>query len=208
MDSEYDYWYVDGTYRVILYLIVLFISLPTLVIKWYFENPKRSFATWWFDVSKTLIGYLVLNAIPDIYFVVSSEYIEDIHKQYCRIKFMGLIFDGILVTFFTYVFLRVFENLPIKNRRLKFITGEYPNGVKSWLYQLWIWVIVIIISKTIVLCVIYIFYTPFYFVNIFLYLFTWNLNLEKIIVLFVAPLIQSVVVFHINVSLGSKIILK
>ena len=201
--SEFEYCYIYGYFRIILYLILLILAFPILIIKWYNENPRRAVRIWWFDTSKTLIGYIILNAFPTYYFIANTEILEDINRQYCRITFMGTILDGVLVTCFTYFFQMVFENWSIQSQRYKFVTGIYksPNAFKSWSYQLWVWLLTILISKLLVIGVIYLFYVPLYFLTYFiLYLVSWNFTLEKVVILLLAPLIQNIIVFYANVS--------
>lgn len=85
--------------------------------------------------------------------------------------------------------------------KYRFYTGVYPRGLKSWIYQLFLWIIVIVISKILVLFIIYVFYTPLYFITFFILYFSWNDTIEKIIILVIAPLIQNLFVFYVNVSL-------
>ncbi|CAI2369542.1 unnamed protein product [Moneuplotes crassus] len=199
MDSDYENCYFYGLYRFILYIVVICIAFPVLVYKWTREKPRRSIRTWWFDVSKTLLGYLVLNTIPAYYFMASTAIYADIYQQYCRISFMGTLMDGILVTGFSYFFLMVFQNFSHASKKYRFYSGSYPKGCKSWIYQLILWLVIILISKLVVLTLVYIFYTPLYFLTFFvLYFLQWNSMLLKSTVLIVAPIVQNVFVFYIN----------
>ena len=205
MELDTKYCWIYGAYNVLLHIIVLCFAFPTFIIKWHFENPKRPLKIWWYDVSKTLLGYALLNIIPAYYFIADTE-VFDVAKQYCLIHFMGTLMDGIFVTAFTYFLSMVFQNISLEVPKFKYITGYYPNGLRSWFGQVIIWLIVVSVSKFMTLGLIWLLYTPLFFINFFiLYLVSWNNALQNIVIVFIAPLIQNIAVFYINVGHSYKI---
>lgn len=194
------------------FICVFVLSFPILLIKYYKETHRRSFKVWWFDVSKIVMGYFLLHFIP-AYYIIADENINDIKKQYWLINFMELLMDGIFVTAFSYLFVLMMQNISgscFKLKNFQFIIGLYPNGFKSWIYQLAIWALVLVMAKFLVFGIIYFFYVPLYFISYFLmylvhlpfYYFnqSWKLMFEEIAILIIVPWIINIIVLIINVS--------
>lgn len=197
MQLDVDDWWIYGTYNIILHGIVLILSLPILFFKWRAEYPRRALNVWMMDVSKQIIGYIVLNLIPAYYLISNDE----ITANYWLILFMGTLLDGLIVTAFSYLFLITWQNAFNNWAGLKYVSGIYPNGMKSLAYQLVLWLFMIMLSKFIVLAMIYFLEQPLFFSMYFLlYLLRWNKTFEFIVIMLVVPLFINIVVLAIQVG--------
>ena len=197
MQLDVEDWWIYGAYNIILHVAVFIFSLPILFFKWRVEYPQRACNVWMMDISKQIAGHIVLNMIP-AYYLISND---DITTNYWLVLFMGTLLDGLIVTALSYLFLLSWQNAFNNWASLKYVSGIYPNGMKSLAYQMALWLLIIMTSKFIVLGLIYFFEQPIYFSMYFLlYLLRWNRTFEFVVIMLVTPLLVNIVVLTLQVS--------
>ena len=151
-------WYFGTTMNLFLHFSIFTISLPILIVKRNREHYPRPFSIWILDVSKQMIGYIVLN------------FRFHMHEDFCVAYFEEIITDGIFLTSLWIIFhilsqklIRVFQ----PNRMSRMESGNYTAkwSFISWLLQLGVWLTIWIVSKYIVYQLTGLFISHLYYVS-------------------------------------------
>ncbi|KAF9293747.1 hypothetical protein BGZ74_011569 [Mortierella antarctica] len=172
-----------STFAIFVQLLLATIAFSTLIFKRSKERPMRPIKIWLYDVSKQIVGGVVihsLNLLAATAFGLSSER-EDSNP--CIWYFLNIFLDTTFGVGVLYLFLKgadkYFQHMRIEGLR----TGEYgnPPQIQRWWKQTLVFSLGLVVMKIVVVIVLT---WPFLF-TFGEWVLGWTLQNEKLQILFV-----------------------
>lgn len=176
------------------------IAILSLVLKRKYEIPKRPWRIWFFDVSKQVVGALIihfLNVLGSI--LLSSEPGEGLDENPCTWYFLNILFDTTIGVPILWCMLLYVYKLATKLNIGGIVSGEYgdPPKLSSYFKQLSLYLLALILSKFVLSLVLY--FVPF-LDDWAAYLISWSTfdeRVEIVFVMLVFPTIMNSVQYYV-----------
>lgn len=168
------------------------IAILSLVLKRKYENPKRPWRIWIFDVSKQVLGALIihfLNVLGSI--LLSNEPGEGLDENPCTWYFLNILFDTTIGVPILWCMLLYVYKLATKLGIRGIVSGEYgtPPRLSFFFKQLVLYLVSLILSK--VVLSLFLYYVPF-LDDWAAYLISWSTFDERVEIVFVMLLFPTV----------------
>lgn len=114
---------IVGLKGILIQVCLGVLSFSVLILKRFFEHPRRPWKIWRFDTAKQGISQLLAHFINLSISVALTT--EDPTSDTCLWYFITNIFDNTVGVLFCVLSLRLFEKLFFKKRRYDLISGNY-----------------------------------------------------------------------------------
>lgn len=202
-----------GIFSLFIQVILGIFLLMLLLIKRYYEKPKRKFILFALDTSKQLSGLLIIHCINLLF---SYFYGENTSSDECYWYFTSVLIDCTYGIFFNYICLQTITLLMFR-LEIDIRTGNYFKKIhlnkkiiteicyKSYFIQLVIWCIIVILMKISVICIqIYFSSYLIIFCDVIFNFFSFSDTNELIFNLVVFPNIMNAIQFLITDNILKK----
>ena len=103
------------------------LSFSVLILKRYFEHPKRPWNIWAFDASKQMISQLIAHFI-NLTISLALTY-DKKNSDECLWYFVTNVFDNSMGVFICIVLLKLIENNLRSRRKFELISGNYYSKI-------------------------------------------------------------------------------
>lgn len=114
---------IVGLKGILIQVCLGVLSFSVLILKRFFEHPRRPWKIWRFDTAKQGISQLLAHFINlTISLALTSQ---DPDSDTCLWYFITNVFDNTVGVFLCVISLRLFEKLFFKKRRYELISGNY-----------------------------------------------------------------------------------
>lgn len=193
----------EDDFTAFVQVLLAALALASLWIKRKFEQPRRTFKTWFFDVFKQGFGAAyghVLNMI--IAAIIADNVRGDLElNDQCAWYAINFFIDTTMGLFISVLFLNALAKLANKHgwETLK-EGGIYvgPNAVKTWIHQLIAWVVILSVVK-IILCFVMWMFSPIlaYIGQIIFAPFQTNIRFELLFIMILLPAVLNLFYFWI-----------
>lgn len=158
---------VLGDFFGVLVQGILFgVCVSTLLLKWYFEKPRRQFKIFLLDSSKQIFGAGVIHVLNMVCAMMFSG-LDSATADECAWYWVNIMIDTTFGVVVCWALLRVSEKLfgyDSGHYGKKAETGidwEHNPDYHKWLSQITVWGIIVCIMKLIVVIIMYI-WAPFW----------------------------------------------
>ncbi|KZW04468.1 hypothetical protein EXIGLDRAFT_636054 [Exidia glandulosa HHB12029] len=167
----------------------------SLVYKRNHESPKRKWRIWLFDVSKQVVGQVVVH-IANVSLAALVGHVSAANP--CAQYFIHVLLDTTVGVALLYAFLRLFTYLLVHKMQLKgFETGQYgdPPSLFYWSRQAAVYIVSLLCMKIIVLLIVS--FLPF-LSSASEWLLSWlSASLQVIFVMGIFPIVMNILQFWI-----------
>ncbi|KAJ2661655.1 hypothetical protein IW148_003299 [Coemansia sp. RSA 1199] len=125
-----------GGFSIFVQVLVGTLGFSTLIIKRYFERPRRSWLVWGFDVSKQMISGSIMHMCNLLVSALSGTSTADATNP-CAWYVLNLTLDCTIGVAFIAGYLKLFEALAAKYKVTGLESGHYgdPPSWRLWLRQ-------------------------------------------------------------------------
>lgn len=146
-----------GPISLVLQSFLGVIAIMSLFLKRLFENPRRPWCVWCFDVLKQVIGALLLHFLNVLASIMYGDDVPGLDDNPCTWYFLNVLFDttiGVPILWFMlwYVYLIAYHF-----RMNDIMSGEYgdPPRSKAFFKQLFLYLLAVVLSKILLAIVLY-----------------------------------------------------
>mmetsp|Transcript_16670 Transcript_16670/g.21625 ORF Transcript_16670/g.21625 Transcript_16670/m.21625 type:complete len:321 (-) Transcript_16670:300-1262(-) len=146
---------IAGTFAICMQVMLCVISITSLIIKRFLENPRRTWKIWFFDVSKQGFGAGFIHVWNMVLAVIIKNLMEDSPIQSgtdeCALYAMNLSIDIFIGTVWLYFLLKIQSRMADHYNWKDLIhLGQYGNPPQTsiWLKQLGAYFLVLLTMKT------------------------------------------------------------
>lgn len=112
---------MGDTFSYTIQLLLFFICMGSLLLKWHLEVPQRRLLVFFLDISKQLVSAGLFHLINMIFAVVAPSVVHVLTDQ-CAWYWVNLMFDNTFGLFITYLLVRASE------RVFNYQSGMYGDG--------------------------------------------------------------------------------
>ncbi|KAI8377858.1 vacuolar membrane protein-domain-containing protein [Radiomyces spectabilis] len=193
---------MDG-FAIFIQLCLATAAFSTLIIKRQREHPQRPVRIWAFDVSKQLVGGIVihsLNVVASYFFGVQPEAGQGSNP--CVWYFLNIFVDTTLGVVILWSVLLGFRYFTGKLQWSGFQSGVYGDPpfqeqIKAWSKQLAVYIISLIIMKIIVVAI---FHLCPWISDFGRWVLQWtmgNYKLQVVFVMLIFPLVMNIIQFWV-----------
>ncbi|CAI2377316.1 unnamed protein product [Moneuplotes crassus] len=194
------------------------ISLSALLVKRYFEKPKRPWVVWIFDNSKQVFGAFLQHCLNMMLAILLSHTNE---ADNCDWYFINFICDILIGVPLCYLGLKMVENIGLKYHIEELNTGVYIKELhyspdiefldpailakkhevdyKIWIIQIAVWGLIVASMKVLLFCILQIFAVPLEIaVKVCLGWLNIYPNIKLVLIMMVVPLVCNALQFWIQ----------
>lgn len=160
-DDEYCKVYeADDLFTSFVQIILAFMALASLYLKRLHEVPRRTFQTWWLDVSKQGIGAVYAHCTNMTIAAVISNMVRGEYelKDQCAWYAINFLIDTTVGLFFSVIFLEILNDLARKrNWETLMHNGVYQgsDAMRHWWHQLLGWLGILTLVKFILIFILW-----------------------------------------------------
>ncbi|CAG8604144.1 16122_t:CDS:2, partial [Acaulospora morrowiae] len=186
-------------FAIFIQILLGTIAFSTLIYKRHRERPQRPLSIWAYDVSKQIIGAIIIHGLN-----IAASYIPGLSKEGvdsnpCVWYFLNILVDCTLGVFVLFLLLKMVQALVISVGIQGMKSGDYgqPPKVKWWLRQTTAFVFCLFTMKMVVVAIFRL--CPFLF-DVGEWFLGWTLHdvkLQVVFVMLIFPLIMNIVQFWI-----------
>ncbi|CEJ01525.1 hypothetical protein RMCBS344292_15549 [Rhizopus microsporus] len=191
------------TFGIIVQLCLAAAAFSTLIYKRQREKPRRPLRIWGFDVSKQLVGGIIvhsLNVVAAVFFGINPE--EGVKANPCVWYFLNILVDTTLGVGILWLILTGFKHVIAKLGWVGFQSGIYGDPpftqqLKYWLKQLAVYIISLMLMKVIVVVL---FHLCPWIADFGEWVLEWtlgNYRLQVVFVMLIFPLIMNILQFWV-----------
>jgi len=161
MEDEYCKVYeADDFFTSFVQLLLAVMALASLYLKRLHEVPRRTFMTWWLDVSKQGIGAVYAHCTNmTIAALISTMVRGDYELQdQCAWYAINFLIDTTVGLFFSVIFLEILNDLAHKRHWVSLMNNgvyEGPDAMKHWWHQLLGWLAILTLVKFILIFILW-----------------------------------------------------
>lgn len=191
------------TFGITVQLCLAATAFSSLIYKRQKEKPQRPLRIWSFDVTKQLVGGIIvhsLNVLAAIFFGVTPD--EGVRSNPCIWYFLNILVDTTLGVGILWLLLTGFKHAILKLGWTGFQSGIYGESpfkeqFKKWSKQLSVYIISLMLMKVIVIVL---FHLCPWISDVGDWVLRWtlgNYRLQVVFVMFIFPLIMNTIQFWI-----------
>ncbi|CAG8605604.1 1603_t:CDS:2 [Paraglomus brasilianum] len=182
-------------FAILIQLLLGAIAFSTLILKRQLERPRRPVRIWAFDVSKQVVGALLIHSLNVLASLIAGSVSKDTNP--CIWYFLNIFVDCTLGVFILFLVLKAINTLLAKMGVRGIKSGEYGNPPRWtwWIKQTLSFVFCLALMKVIVLLLFRL--CPFLF-DFGEWILGWSLHdtrLQVVFVMLIFPLIMNIVQF-------------
>lgn len=164
-------WQILGGFGIVIQGLLGILSFLALVVKRYFEHPKRPVIVWLLDTSKQAFSCILAHWMNMVLAVLLSSANESDNWEW---YFINITVDVFLGVFLWYLMLKAIEKAAMKYEITMLNTGNYVNmdydaevawdfeptkqtdiddiDFRIWIAQIAVWGLIVIIVKLVLYC--------------------------------------------------------
>ncbi|KAJ2283380.1 hypothetical protein GGH14_000926 [Coemansia sp. RSA 370] len=148
-----------GGFSIFVQVLVGTLGFSTLIIKRYFEQPRRSWLIWGFDVSKQMISGSIMHMCNLLVSALSGASTAENATNPCAWYVLNLTLDCTIGVAFIAGYLKLFEALAMRYKITGLESGHYgdPPSWRLWLRQASIFCLSMICMKLTVIVAVAVF---------------------------------------------------
>lgn len=146
-----------GPISLVLQSFLGLIAVMSLLVKRSYENPRRPWRVWCFDVSKQVIGALLLHFLNVLASIMYSDDVPELDDNPCTWYFLNVLFDTTIgVPILWFILWNVYL-IAYHFKMQDIMSGEYgdPPQTKAFMKQLFLYLLAVILSKIFLAVVLY-----------------------------------------------------
>ncbi|KAI9274685.1 vacuolar membrane protein-domain-containing protein, partial [Phascolomyces articulosus] len=190
-------------FAIFIQLCLAAAAFSTLIFKRHKENPRRPVRIWGFDVSKQLVGGIVIHSLNVVASYISGGNPEGNQSNPCVWYFLNIFVDTTIGVGILWGIHAGFQYILIHKLKLSGLqTGVYGDPplqkqMKRWLKQLTVYIASLILMK---LCVILLFHLFPQLSDFGHWVLQWTMGdykLQVVFVMLIFPLIMNIIQFWI-----------
>ena len=198
IEEHHDECKFFDTFGILIQFLLFILTMIVLLYKKSIDPIKRTWLTWYLDISKLLIcqgsQHCINLALGSIF--GGEDGLE------CEWYILNLISDSLIGVFFQYIFLQMLLKI-LANTKYAFESGNYyidgNFSIHEYLYQIFIWLFIVFFSKAIILALMLIFFEEYKSFGIFLLQnFKGKPKLKLLFVMIVIPMFLNTLQFWIT----------
>ncbi|KAI9314150.1 vacuolar membrane protein-domain-containing protein [Dichotomocladium elegans] len=191
------------SFAIFIQLCLAAAAFSTLIIKRQRESPQRPLRIWAFDVSKQLVGGIVIHSLNVVASYFSGDNLEGQQSNPCVWYFLNILVDTTLGVGILWAILKGFQHLFIERMHLtglqSGVYGDPPlqKQMKRWLKQLGVYISGLIIMK---LIVVLLFHLCPWLSDVGRWVLRWtmgNYKLQVVFVMLIFPLVMNIIQFWV-----------
>jgi len=194
---------LQNVFDFLIQLVLAALCFSSLVLKWWFEKPRRPFKIWALDTSKQVLGFLTAHFLN----ILLSYLMENTTVDSCVWYFVNIMLDTTLTVLIAYLLLkgitRFIRRMGWDPRgRLNFGNYGDPVRLSIWLRQILLWVWIVVLSKIIVSTFVFLLQSPLGRAGHWLLtpVINYSGKLELVVVMVIVPVVMNSVQLWIQDS--------
>lgn len=193
----------DDFFTILVQILLAVFALGSLWIKRMNETPRRTFQTWFLDVSKQGFGACYAHVMNMVIAAVISQNIrgDSVLEDQCAWYAISFLIDTTLGLALSIFFLYLLDVLANKRDWLSLRhSGVYtgPTALRHWLHQVIAWLLILTVVKIFMYLFMWIFSEPLAWIGELLFKpFQNNIRLELLFVMILFPGLMNVIYFWI-----------
>lgn len=188
-----------GPVSLLLQLIMGGIAILSLVVKRRYENPRRPWRVWFFDVGKQVLGALMLHFLNLLASILFSDDSSGMDENPCTWYFLNVLFDTTIGVPLLWACLYYVYTVAFKLKMTKIISGRYgdPPEFAAFAKQAALYMIALILAKIFLYLILY---TVPFLDNWGAYLISWtnfDLRVQILFVMFIFPCVMNAIQYYL-----------
>lgn len=149
----------DGAFAIFVQVLLFAIVVCTLVLKWWFEQPRRRFGIFLLDSSKQIVGAGAIHVANMLCAMIFAAQLEHHEGDECAWYWVNIMIDTTFGVLVCYLLLKITEML------FGYDSGHYGKGAtsginwednpdyKKWAAQICVWCCIVMTMKLIVVAI-------------------------------------------------------
>lgn len=188
-----------GPVSLLLQLIMGGIAISSLVLKRRYENPRRPWRVWFYDVGKQVLGALMLHFLNLLASILFSDDSSGLDENPCTWYFLNVLFDTTIGVPLLWACLYYVYILAFKLKMTKIVSGQYGNPPEfaAFAKQAGLYMIALILAKVFLYLILY---TVPFLDDWGAYLISWtnfDLRVQILFVMFIFPAVMNAVQYYL-----------